>query len=439
MQMKLSEIEDIMTNTKISAILPIFNEEPHLKECLDYLVNQTLAELEIICIYNTNSHDKTYDVLKEYQFIDNRIKIINRDNEKNTVNLGLKNSSGKYIHFITPENWIESDLYEMGYEKCELKNLDMTIFQNVEYNLITKEPRINEEFDLISKHSNLCDKVFNAHNLENMMFSIPTLPQYALFKRELLEKLNLSQNSNDKKLFFYKALLNSTNISFTNKKVYSPLNNDPNDENQNIITLTNEIIELFKEMDFYDEYQSYLLNYKCNLIWQNYNELNDKRKIQMYNQIKSDFSNIADFDDYKLCLNEENRLLFDNATSTKTHDEFLMLVELQNTRNKYENLKNELELYKIQNEKYRENPNKQLNYDFAELSEKYEVKRTQLTQLNKDYSELSEKYLNLEKELQKYNLRLDQLGYKIKLIEKSINNPNKSKIKQIFNLKRFSK
>ncbi len=439
MQRKLSEIEDIMTNTKISVILPIFNEKTHLKECLDYLVNQTLPEIEIICIYNTNSHEKTNSILKEYQLIDNRIKIINCDNEKNTINLGFKNSSGKYIHFITPENWIESDLYEKGYEKCELNNLDMAIFQNVKYNLITKEHVINEKFDLISRHSNLCNKVLNAHNLENIMFSIPNLPQYVLFKRELLEKLNLSQNSNKETLFFYKALLNSTNISFIPKKVYFTPNNEYHDNHQNIIALTNEIIELFKEMDFYDDYKSYLLNYKCNLIWQNYNELNDERKIQMYNQIKSDFDNIADIDDYELCLNEENRILFNNIISTKTHDEFLMLVELQHMRNKCENLKNELELYKIQNEKYRENPNNQLNYDFTELSKKYEVKRTQLAQLNKDYSELSEKYLNLEKELQKYNLRLDQLGYKIKLIEKSINNPNKSKIKQIFNLKRFSK
>lgn len=71
-----------MHNIKISIIVPIYNSEKFLSRCLNSIVNQTLKEIEIICI-NDGSTDKSGEILKEYN--DNRIKIINKENGDNLL------------------------------------------------------------------------------------------------------------------------------------------------------------------------------------------------------------------------------------------------------------------------------------------------------------------------------------------------------------------
>ena len=64
-----------MVNIKISVIIPVYNGEKFIQECLDSITNQSLNEIEIICI-NDGSTDNTLDILNEYSSRDNRIKII---------------------------------------------------------------------------------------------------------------------------------------------------------------------------------------------------------------------------------------------------------------------------------------------------------------------------------------------------------------------------
>ena len=65
---------------KISIIVPVYNTEKFLKQCLNSLMHQTLAEIEIICI-NDGSTDRSLEILKEYQTKDSRIILINKENE----------------------------------------------------------------------------------------------------------------------------------------------------------------------------------------------------------------------------------------------------------------------------------------------------------------------------------------------------------------------
>ena len=69
-----------MLNPKVSVIIPVYNVERYLRECLDSVVNQTLKEIEIICI-NDGSPDNSLSILKEYALKDFRIQIINKEND----------------------------------------------------------------------------------------------------------------------------------------------------------------------------------------------------------------------------------------------------------------------------------------------------------------------------------------------------------------------
>ena len=102
-----------MKNPKISIIVPIYNTEKYLKQCLDSIINQTYQNLEIICI-NDGSTDNSLDTLKTYIKKDSRIKLIDQKNQglSNVRNQGLKKATGEYISFVDSDDEIKPTFIE---------------------------------------------------------------------------------------------------------------------------------------------------------------------------------------------------------------------------------------------------------------------------------------------------------------------------------------
>ena len=129
-----------MTNPKISIIVPVYNVEKYLSECLDSIVNQTLKDIEIICL-NDGSTDNSLQILKEYASKDNRIKIIDKENEGlgYTRKVGLTNATGKYILFCDSDDYYsELTAFEELYNYIEKMKVDVVIFNHIENNNIAK-------------------------------------------------------------------------------------------------------------------------------------------------------------------------------------------------------------------------------------------------------------------------------------------------------------
>lgn len=107
---------------KISVIIPVYNVEKYLKRCLDSVINQTLRDIEIICI-NDCSTDNSLEILKEYAQNDTRIKLINLKEKQNAAiarNYGLDNAQSEYLGFVDSDDYIDLDFYEKLYN-CALK------------------------------------------------------------------------------------------------------------------------------------------------------------------------------------------------------------------------------------------------------------------------------------------------------------------------------
>ena len=99
---------------KLSIIVPFYKAEKYVKKCIDSILNQSFKDFELIVI-NDASPDNTLLILKEYQSIDSRIKIINHTNNLGVAearNSGLKVSNGDYIGFVDQDDWIHEDMYE---------------------------------------------------------------------------------------------------------------------------------------------------------------------------------------------------------------------------------------------------------------------------------------------------------------------------------------
>ncbi len=104
----------------VSVIIPIYNVEQYLEKCLDSVINQTYKDLEIICV-NDCSSDNSLKILQEYSRFDNRIKIINFEQNKGVSaarNAGLEIAKGEYIGFVDGDDWIDLDFYEKLYGRA---------------------------------------------------------------------------------------------------------------------------------------------------------------------------------------------------------------------------------------------------------------------------------------------------------------------------------
>ena len=129
-----------MSNPKISIIIPVYNSEKYLSECLDSIVNQTLKEIEIICV-NDGSTDNSLSILKEYTSKDKRIKIIDKENEGQGYarKCGLDIANGKYILFCDSDDYYaELTAFEELYNYIENVKSDVVLFDFIQKNVIDK-------------------------------------------------------------------------------------------------------------------------------------------------------------------------------------------------------------------------------------------------------------------------------------------------------------
>ena len=114
----------------ISIIIPVYNVEQYLCECLDSVQNQTLHDIEIICV-NDCSTDGSLSILKKYACKDERIKIIEKNSNEGLStarNVGMAAASGKYILFVDSDDYIDRDLCRKVVNCAEINQVDLVIY-----------------------------------------------------------------------------------------------------------------------------------------------------------------------------------------------------------------------------------------------------------------------------------------------------------------------
>ena len=128
------------TLPKISVIIPIYNSADYLKQCLDSIVNQTLRDIEIICV-NNGSTDNSLKILQKYAKDDCRISIINTapSNAGTARNRGLEIASGEYLYFIDSDDYCELNALETAYNLAKSNSSDIVVFSFRFYDNNTKK------------------------------------------------------------------------------------------------------------------------------------------------------------------------------------------------------------------------------------------------------------------------------------------------------------
>ena len=211
-------------NPKVSVILPVYNEEPFLRQCMDSLVNQTLKDIEIICV-DDGSTDKSLSILREYKKIDKRIRIITGEHKNAGIarNKGIDVATGKYLYFPDSDDYCQLNLLEKAYEEAEDKEADVTIFKS--YSLNNVSNAITQCAFSLYLDKLPSKRPFSIDDIEGNFFRfIMGWAWDKLFLRDYIDSLKIrfqEQRTTNDMYFVYMSLINARKITTYNNELYT--------------------------------------------------------------------------------------------------------------------------------------------------------------------------------------------------------------------------
>lgn len=124
-----------MKRPKVSVIIPVYNTEEYIEECIESVLNQTFQDFEIICV-DDGSTDRSADIIQGYCTRDKRIALHKQKNSFSGVarNTGVSLAKGKYIQFLDSDDFLENNALEMTVKKAEETSADVVVFNGFRYN-----------------------------------------------------------------------------------------------------------------------------------------------------------------------------------------------------------------------------------------------------------------------------------------------------------------
>lgn len=279
---------------KISVIIPVYNTAKYLEKCLASVLNQTLKDIEIICI-DDGSTDNSLEIIKEFGQSDGRVKFLTQKNQGQSVarNVGIKAAQGEYIGFIDSDDWADESMFEKLYENAKAYDSDIAmcsinVFNEATGEISDKDPYMT--LDLFDKSFE--NRAFDYTEILNFLFRICVVPWNKIYKREFLVSKNLHfvENLNfEDNVFNLQTLIASKRLSLVKEPlVYYrrqsqtsyTFNNDA--KKLDFFKIMELEEELLKKVGLYDKIEDYFQQTKKNTLIYWYKKLSDEEVKKEY-------------------------------------------------------------------------------------------------------------------------------------------------------------
>lgn len=260
---------------KVSIVIPVCNVETYLRECLDSAVNQTLKDIEIICV-NDGSTDSSLAILKEYAEKDERVKIISKDNAGygHTMNIGMDMAAGEYIGILESDDYVKLDMYETLYNVAKSKNIDMVKadfyrftmqdgYMHLFYNVLTNNPDLYNQI------------IYGADNIDMFKF---TNTWSGIYKYEFLKSYNIRHQetpgaSYQDNGFWFQTTAAASTIYYMDRPFYMNRRDNPNSSVYQIHKIdmaNNEYAYIYRFLENHHELKEKHLKYYLVKKYDNY-------------------------------------------------------------------------------------------------------------------------------------------------------------------------
>lgn len=268
----------------ISVIIPVYNVEEYLQECIFSVLNQTYENFEIICIDDCST-DSSFQILKELEKTDDRIKVFKNEVNSSlgfTRNKGLKIAKGKYVLFLDSDDWLDFNTLEILHDVAEKNILDVLIFKAINFDdeqiLFYRDEYYN--MDIMNPYLN---KIFNHNDLNaNEIFGIAVSAWIKLYNKSFLLNNNLEFPVgliHEDNPFFFEMLYKAQRVSIIDNYMY----NRRRRENSLTTLHGKEVLDVIKIIKI------------CLTFALNNNEIYKEYKIDILNKIFYRLKNKYDF------------------------------------------------------------------------------------------------------------------------------------------------
>ena len=222
-QKLLSKIADYESKALISIIVPIYNVEKYLRQCLDSIQDQSYQNFECLLI-NDGSPDNSADICKEYVSKDPRFRYIEKENGgvSSARNLGLEHSKGEYITFIDSDDWVDSDYLEVLYKSLTDEKADVAVSTYKQFNVD------DNNYYVHSYQRGYEKKIFTGPELIDEFIALDTFDHSYRFvcgklvRKCLLDKIAFNEKTTlgEDMEFWLKLYLISNKIVYVNRDSY---------------------------------------------------------------------------------------------------------------------------------------------------------------------------------------------------------------------------
>ena len=222
--------------SKVSIVIPVYNVEKYLRECLDSVCRQTLSDIEIICV-DDGSTDQSGCILDEYAAKDDRFQIIHKKNEGygKAMNVGMAAVTSPYVGIVESDDLIASDMYEQLYQLIEEKKVDVIKADFYEF-YINKEGRYIEEYCPLmppaSPYSDLYETAVNAYE-NDAVFRFQKYTWSGIYSTDFLRREKIVHNetpgaSYQDNGFWFQTMVKANSVYFLNQAFYRYRIDNPN-------------------------------------------------------------------------------------------------------------------------------------------------------------------------------------------------------------------
>lgn len=280
---------------KVSIIVPVYNAEKYLVQCIDSILAQTLKEIEVVCV-DDGSTDGSGEILDQYALQDERVKVLHRENRGYgaAMNAGLDTAAGEYVGIVESDDCILPEMYSTLYENAVSEKLDVIKsdaffwYENIGYRRNTHPAYLDPYYDIV------LDDI-NKNNFFDFYMNIWT----GIYKREFLMRENIrfhesSGASYQDNGFWLQTMIYCKKAKWFNKAFY--LYRQDNEASS--VKSRDKVFAMTKEYEYIEElllerkdyhYLPYCYYYKLLRHRGNFLRIADEYKREFCKQIQSDY------------------------------------------------------------------------------------------------------------------------------------------------------